>query len=189
MDSRNKNMFTYLSHKYIDCRSCLVVDTVNYDVSFTRQKDIYVLEFNYTNYSVVYHLSMIDSLNKSYSVHQGLIAENEILIVGRLDVKINNNTFPVFKLAENYKTIDGCINKYWTPDFGIFLIKSTGWGNYSKLIVEDPIEQLYLNILIEAVMQDVEFYLNCTEYNPIEIPPPPNDSIMDLIEKIVEEDD
>ncbi|MCT4664078.1 MAG: hypothetical protein N4A45_02450 [Flavobacteriales bacterium] len=73
----------------------------------------------------------------------------------------NGQSYQVYKYARNYLAVDGCVIYFWCPNFGIILKRSATWRNYQKLQMNQPAENEKLNILVELLYQDSEFYKGC----------------------------
>ena len=67
--------------------------------------------------------------------------------------------YPVFKFISGNKSIDGDVEYFWSPKFGIILIKSSTWLNYNKLWTSDDESRNEINELIEMIFLNNDFYI------------------------------
>lgn len=76
---------------------------------------------------------------------------------------INNKKHLVHKYALDAKSIDGCSLYFWDPQLGILLWKSDAWQGFRKLQnVGNMKKDKQVEELIDLIMQDVDFYHECS---------------------------
>lgn len=71
--------------------------------------------------------------------------------------------YKVYKYASNPFVIDGCETHFWTPEVGIILTRSTTWRNFRKLRTNNDSINRKIDLLVELIYQDTEFYKGCLE--------------------------
>ncbi len=88
----------------------------------------------------------------SYTTEKGdtfeLVFDREIIY------KVNGEIYPVKVYIVNRNAIDSETEHYWSPEFGVVLIKSITWGGFSVLTKLDNDKDDILNTLATIILKD-----------------------------------
>lgn len=130
---------------------------------------VYMINIKYKNSDRTsekeYILSTKENFNHQYFyINSEKKEEVKFKEVDHKNYLLNNEPYVVYKFASGYESIDGCINHFWCPKFGIIMTRSWTWCNYSRLMLNDPKTQLILDRLIEFLIMDYKFYSGCDEH-------------------------
>ena len=105
--------------------------------------------------TVIYELSVSDK-NGGY-IRNG--KRKPIVLIDKKDYRINRNVHSIYKYGLNMIAMDGCSTHFWSPEYGILLIRSATWGGFSQLKPKD--ENELIDQLSRIIMNDKDFYEGC----------------------------
>jgi len=153
------------------CWNLQTIDTLSTELFYKRTDSIYNLEYRFSDndkeYTKSYVFSEKEKFDFKYFQNGNEPADGKFIFEDFATYQIDSDVFHVYKFITGYQAIDGSINHFWCPDFGIILTRSTTWCNYDRLIVEDELLNWKLNRLIEMMILDYKFYYG-SELIPLE---------------------
>ncbi|MPQ48901.1 hypothetical protein GCQ56_18030 [Marinifilum sp. N1E240] len=105
-----------------------------------------------------------DSISEPiYIVNNSKDRMRDFQFVEKNEFSINFKTYVVYKYAYNTSAIDGCVTHFWTPELGVFLIRSTTWRSMRILYSTNTAINDKINSLCRLIWQKPEFYFGCVE--------------------------
>jgi len=126
--TEKEDSYFYLKHNY-ESYSSAYVDTLPMTFSHELNDSIYRLEYTLTGESGVdtisYFLKEDSNFAPVYVVNNNFDSMRDFQLVEKNEFSINFEPHTVYKYAYNTTAIDGCVTHFWTPDLGVFLIRST----------------------------------------------------------------
>ncbi len=161
-----KSSYFYLKHNY-ESSSSACIDTLPVSISQELRDSVYYLHYLLTRNSGIDTISYVlkEDMNFEpiYVINNGLDRTRQFQLVDKVEFSINNKTYQVYKYAYNATVIDGCVTHFWTPELGVFIIRSTTWRNMRILYSTNPVKNDEINTLCRLVWQKPEFYFGCVE--------------------------
>lgn len=142
--------------------------TVKKAFTYTSEQispDRYKLTYADSNRTTVYYFSTQTGVAPEKWV-DGTKIEDEFDYVDMELIDLDLEFFPVYKFAQNYSVFDGCINLYWSPDYGIILERNPDWRNYGIYVpndIEDMKESYFLLGL--SILNLEDFGHDCIDYD------------------------
>lgn len=169
-DSNGKNKFqkNYGTQYFIYFEFCKPlsdchVDTAKLDFKKTFTDSICTLSYTYKSHmdTIIekYILSERANFSNQYIINDGEEFIFNLKFLNTGTYSINKQDFKVYKLVNNEELIDGCVDHFWSPQFGIILMRSRKWSSYRVLAIENNRDYKYLEILIQLIMQDYNFFV------------------------------
>jgi hypothetical protein len=79
----------------------------------------------------------------------------DLLFANEEEYRINDSVYVVKKFTLDRNAIDSESQHYWSPEFGIILIKTTTWGGFKIMTQTSRGSQDVLNTLTTVLLKDV----------------------------------
>ncbi|MDO1451776.1 hypothetical protein Q0590_36215 [Rhodocytophaga aerolata] len=87
-----------------------------------------------------------------------MVNSTSLFFFGNAEVK---KEYKVYKYASNAVTMDGCVSLFWVPEIGIILKRNPSWRSFQKLRTNNDSLNRQIELLIDVIVQDQEFYRGC----------------------------
>lgn len=145
----------------VDCWWKKNTDTIHFNFEVTQSEESYRLKYSFHDGNLYeYKLDTGSNVNSSLFIN----GNSKTFKMSDFEIfEINGKRYPVYKFISNYHVDDGCISHFWSPEFGIILIKPSSWCNYKKLVMFNVEKAKELNNLIEMLFLNYKFLYGCLD--------------------------
>jgi hypothetical protein len=160
-----------LSYYYLeyDIECCTELYLTENQVQYSNfiTDSIYTLNYIFNKDSIsadtiTYLLKENKNFEPKYLIN-GKKKDHDIFLFANSKTFTIDKEYKVYKYASNPFVIDGCVTHFWTPEFGVILTRSTTWSSFRKLRTNNDRISRKIDLLVELIYQDTEFYKGCVE--------------------------
>ncbi len=156
----------YLSHNYESYTSACI-DTIQ-----TIQTAEVIDRVHHITYkmirpdridSITYILKEDTIFQPKYLWKNDIDSDSEFVLTDMKEFSVNFKQYRVYKYALNPNAIDGCVTHFWTPELGVFLVRSTSWRKMRVMYSTNSNKNDEITSLCRLIWQYPEFYFGCSE--------------------------